>query len=207
MRRETALKIIGLLRGDLDKGFTILEISKRLRIGYRPAHNHVSTMIKEDIIAARKVGAAMQCNLNLENARCRQFLAEADLLRKGSLFKENQKLKSVLESLTEKLSESLLSDMHSIILFGSYAKGTATKSSDVDILFIMADMKDKSVRESVERGCTVYEYSHNMKISPVVTDTTEFKKMLKAKELNIGKEAREYGIPLYGSEIFWRLMV
>lgn len=206
MRRETAVKIIGLLRKELDKGFTIMEISKRLEIGYRPAHNHISEMIKEGIILARKIGMAKYCNLNMENPRCRQLLAEVDLLRKEILFKENHKLKSVLESLTAKLSETLASEMHSIVLFGSYAKGTATKSSDIDLLFIVADMKDKAARESIERECTGYKYSHNMKISPMITDVIEFKKMLKAKELNVGKETREYGIPLYGSEIFWRLM-
>lgn len=206
MRRETAVKIIGLLRKELDKGFTIMEISKNLKIGYRPAHNHVSAMIKEGIIIARKVGAAMQCNLNLENVRCRQLLAEVDLLRKENLFKENHKLKSVLESLIAKISESLASEIHSIVLFGSYAKGTATKSSDIDLLFIVTGMKDKATRESIEMECAGYEYSHNVKISPVITDVTEFKKMLKAKELNVGKETRKHGIPLYGSEIFWRLM-
>jgi len=206
MRRETALKIIGLMRKELDKGFTIMEISKRLKIGYRPAHIHISEMIKEGIIIAIKIGASMQCNLNLENPRCRQLLTEVDLLRKEVLFKENQKLKSVLESFTTKLSETLASDMHSIVLFGSYTKDTATKSSDIDLLFIVADMKKKSVRESIERECTSYDYSHNLKISPMITDMTELKKMLKAKELNVGKEIRTYGIPLYGSEIFWRLM-
>src|SRR3989338_8081794 len=206
MRRETAVKIIGLLRKELDKGFTIMEISKKLKIGYRPAHNHVSTMIKEGIIVARKIGASMQCNLNLENPRCRQMLAEVDLLRKEAVFKENQKLKSVLESLTAKLSESLASEMHSIVLFGSYAKGAATKLSDIDLLFIVADMKNKLMRESIERECVGYGYSHNVKISPMITDVPEFKKMLKAKELNVGRETRGYGIPLYGSEIFWRLM-
>lgn len=206
MRRETAVKIIGLLRKDLNRGFTILEISKKLKIGYRPAHNHISEMIREGIVTGRKVGAAMQCNLNIENPRCKQLLAEVDLLRKETIFKENQKLKSVLESLITKLSETLVSEIHSIVLFGSYAKGTATKSSDIDLLFIVVDMRDKSVRENIERECAGYEYSHNVKISPMIADVTEFKKMLKVKELNVGKETREYGIPLYGSEIFWRMM-
>lgn len=199
------MKIASLLRRELS-GLSILGISKKLKIGYRPAHNHVSSMIKEEIILAEKIGMAKHCTLNLENARCRQILAEADLLRKEELFKENHKLKSVLENLTEKLSEALEADLHSVVLFGSYAKGTATKSSDIDLLFIVADMKDKSVREGIERACASYEYSHSVKTSPLITDIIEFRKMLKSKELNVGKETREYGIPLYGSEIFWRLM-
>ncbi|MBI3190852.1 nucleotidyltransferase domain-containing protein [archaeon] len=206
MRQETALKIIALLRKDLDRGITILEISKRLKIGYRPAYNHVSNMEKEDIIAINKVGNAKQCFLNLENAKCRHFLAETDMLRKEELLKTSQKLKDVLENLTTKLNETNIADIHSIVLFGSYAKSTATKSSDVDLLFIVADIKDKSVRESIERECTGYQYSHNVRVSPLITDVIEFKKMLKSKELNVGKEARAYGLPLYGSEVFWRLM-
>ena len=143
----------------------------------------------------------------MDNAKCRHLLAETDLIRKNELLKKNQKLKAVLESLIEKIIETNASDIHSIVLFGSYAKGTATKSSDTDLLFIVAGMKDKSVRENIERECAGYQYSHNIKISPLITDVTEFKKMLKAKELNVGKETRAYGIPLYGSEIFWRQMI
>ena len=30
--------------------------------------------------------------------------------------------------------------------------------------------------------------------------------MLNAKELNVGKEVREYGISLFGHELFWRVL-
>ena len=49
MRQKTLLKIIGLMRKNLDKGLTILEISKQLKIGYRPAYNHITEMEKEGI--------------------------------------------------------------------------------------------------------------------------------------------------------------
>ena len=48
MRQKTLLKIIGLMRTNLDRGLTILEISKKLKIGYRPAYNHITEMEKED---------------------------------------------------------------------------------------------------------------------------------------------------------------
>jgi len=206
MRRETVLKIIKLLRSDLNKGFTIHEMSKKLKIGYMPAHNHITEMAEERIIKSQKVGRANQCFLNVENAKCRQLLAEADLLREEELFKGNQKLKAVLEGLIAKLSETSISGIHSIVLFGSYAKGTATKSSDIDLLFVVSNIKDNMIRENIERECAGYQYSHNMRISPLITDIAEFKRMLNTKNMNVGKEVREYGLPLYGSEMFWRLM-
>jgi len=206
MRRETVLKIVGLLRKSLDKEFTILEISKLLKIGYRPAYNHIAELEKMNAMITKKVGSAKQCSLNLENAQSLHFLQEIDLARKEELYRGNPKLKAILEDILSKITNQTASSLHSIILFGSHAKGTATKLSDIDLLFIVSNIKDKSVRDTIEQECASYQHSHNIKISPLITDMKEFKKMLKSKEINVGKEAKEYGIALYGSEQFWRLI-
>ena len=206
MRQQTLLKIVDLMRKELDKGHTILEISKKLKIGYRPAYNHINTMAKEGIIRINKIGNAKQCFLNLNNAKCRHLLEELDILKKENIYKENPKVKAVTESLISKLTKDFIAEIHSVILFGSYAKGTATKSSDVDLVFIVTDLKNNKLRENIERESASYQYSHNIKISPIITDIEEFKKMLQSKEITVGKEVREYGISLYGSEMFWRLL-
>ena len=205
MRQKTLLKIIGLMRKDLDKGLTILEISKQLKIGYRPAYNHIIQMGKEGIIQIDKIGSAKQSKLNFSSPNARHLLETLDIERKEELCKENPRLK-IIDNLILKLSEKFMSEIQSIVLFGSYARGTATKQSDIDLLFIVSDIKDKNLRESIERESASYQYSHNIRISPLITDIEEFKKMLKAKELNVGKEVKEYGISLYGYELFWRII-
>lgn len=206
MRQKTLLKIIGLMRKDLDKGLTILEISRQLKIGYRPVYNHIIEMGKEGIIQIEKIGSAKQCSLDFSSPKTRHLLETLDMERKEELYKENPRLK-IIDNLISKLSEKFMSEIHSIVLFGSYAKGTATKQSDIDLMFIVSNIKDKTLRESIERESASYQYSHNIKISPLITDIEEFKKMLKSKELNVGKEVKEYGISLYGHEIFWRITV
>ncbi len=206
MRQKTVLKIIGLMRKEIDKGKTILEISKRLKIGYRPTYNHITEMEKEGIMQIERIGSSKQCRLNLANSKTRHLLESLDIIGKEEFYKANPRLKTIIESLISKLTENYISEIHSIVLFGSYAKGTATKQSDTDILFIVSDLKDKKLREAIERESAAYQYSHNIKISPLITDIEEFKKMLKAKELNIGKEVKESGVSLYGHEIFWRII-
>ena len=206
MRQKTLLKIIGLMRKELDKGLTILEVSKRLRIGYRPAYNHINEMEKEGIVNVEKIGSSKQCKLNLENPNTKHFLESLDIAKKEDIYKKNPRIKLIIENLVSKFIEKFMSEIHSIILFGSYAKGTATKQSDIDLLFIVNDLKNQSLRESIERECATYQYSYNLKINPLITNIEELKKMLKAKELNVGREIREYGISLYGHEMFWRII-
>jgi len=205
MRQKTLLKIIGLMRKELDKGLTILEVSKQLRIGYRPAYNHMIEMGKESILNIEKIGNSKQCKLNLENPKTKHLLESLDLTRKEEVYKENPRIKLIIEDIISKLTEKFMSEIHSIILFGSYAKGIARKQSDIDLLFIVNDLKNKSLRESIDQECASYQYSHNLKINPLITNIEELKKMLKANELNVGKEVREYGISLYGHEMFWRI--
>lgn len=206
MRQKTLLKIIGLMRKNIDRGLTILKISKQLKIGYRPAYNHINEMEKEGIIKINKIGSAKQCSLDFSNPKTRHLLETLDIERKEELYKENPRLK-IIENLISKLTEKFASEIQSIILFGSYVKGTATKQSDIDLLFIISNIRGKSLRESIEREGASYQYSHNMQISPLITDIGELKKMLKGKELNVGKEIKEYGVSLYGHEIFWKIII
>ena len=205
MRQETLLKIIELMRKNFALGLTISEISRKLDIGYRPAYIHIIEMEKEGIIKVLKVGNAKQCKLNLENNKTRHLIQELDIKKKEELCNKNQKLK-IVESLISKLTEKYPSEILSIVLFGSYAKETATKQSDIDLLFIINNLKDKNIRDTIERECASYQHSHNIKISPLITNIEELKKMLNAKELNVGKEVREYGISLFGHELFWRVL-
>jgi predicted nucleotidyltransferase len=206
MRQKTLIKIIQLMRKELDQGQTILGISKQLEIGYRPAYNHIIEMEKEQIIQVQKIGHSKQCKLNLTSAKTRHLLESADMIKKEEIYEAHPKLNMIIGGLILKLAEKYFSEIHSVVLFGSYAKGTATKQSDIDLMFIVNNLKNKSLRESIERESASYEYSHNIRISPLITDVEELKKMLNGKELNVGKEVREYGISLYGHEMFWMIV-
>lgn len=204
MRHETLIKIMSLFRKDIERGFTILGISKELKIGYRPAYNHIKTLSEEDVIKVNTIGRAKQCFLNLQNPNCRKLLEQIDILNKEKLYEKYPQIKNILEDLITRVSK--LDDIRSLVLFGSYAKGTASKGSDMDLFFIVSKLEDRKIRGIIEGECSQYEYSHNIKINPVISDIKEFKGMLSEEKINVGKEVKKYGLPLYGIEQFWRLI-
>ncbi len=200
------IKIIKLFRNNLDKGMTILEISKKLKIGYRPAYNHIIEMAKAEILDVHKVGNAKQCFLNLQSEQSIQWLSHLALQQKNEICRRNIKLSNILKNLVHTLVEQNISDVHSIILFGSHVKGKPVKESDVDIFFIITSLDNKKLKSNIENLCSTFQYSHNLKINPIISDVEELLKMLKSKSLTVGKEIRKYGLALYGSTKFWEIM-
>ncbi len=62
-----------------------------------------------------------------------------------------------------------------IILFGSYAKGFATKNSDMDLCLIFAD-KEKKDLENFRSRSSIALYKFEISLDIIVTTMTEFKK-------------------------------
>ena len=92
----------------------MLEISKLLKIGYRPAYNHISELEGDNVIVTKKVGSSKQCFLNLENAQSRHFLQEVDLVRKKEVYRSSLKLRTILEEIVPKIINQIVASLHSV---------------------------------------------------------------------------------------------
>lgn len=88
-----------------------------------------------------------------------------------------------------------------MLVFGSYAKGTETKDSDLDLLIIAPTREDIPALEQAAQHYT------KAKKGIVVVDVQGFIEMMKnPKTLNVGNEAKKHHIILYGAEQYYQLL-
>lgn len=59
-------RIIGLLADNLDKFYSISDISKELKVAYSHAHTFVNQLKSEQVIRIQKIGNASVCKLNMD---------------------------------------------------------------------------------------------------------------------------------------------
>ena len=83
-----------------------------------------------------------------------------------------------------------------VLLFGSYAKGTQREASDIDLMVI-----NKKGEKSV--SFSKYEILFKKKINPMFITASEFRKMLKEPDETVGKQALKDHIILNNPEGFW----
>jgi len=158
------LKIVGLLMRNRGKKFTINEIALNLGEFYSFVHRIVNKLSDEDVISMEKAGRSYLCSLNLDSEKMRALVQLSEIERKNEISKE---LGLVLDDF---ISSVRGKNLYAAVLFGSYAKGTATKKSDIDILLVcMPGLKaDKAAKDIYAK--------YGREISPVIMSPDDFRK-------------------------------
>lgn len=186
---DNNLKILNFLGRTTGSSFTMLELSKLLKIPYASFYRTIKKM--NSLLTIKQIGKAKVVNLNLKNPVIKSYLIISSEERKREYLLKQQVLKKLTGELQTK-------DV--VVLFGSYAKGAQTKLSDIDLLIINKDGK-RSLSFSK------YELLFRKKINSIVITTKEFKLMLKDKEENVGKQALKNQIILNNPEQFWGVVL
>ncbi len=114
-------------------------------------------------------------------------------------------IQELSEKIISELKDIFNADLHSIILFGSYAKGAAQPYSDIDIPIILnRKFTNRTERQDLEIGLRKRLYRTIGQVSPKVGSVEELEAALKAHNpliLNI----LDSGIVLYDDGTFAKL--
>jgi predicted nucleotidyltransferase len=184
---DSDIKILRLLLDNKEKRFTIKKIAESLKINYRIAHEKVALLEKEKLLKVTKIGNSKLCEFtNKWNSK----VYEAEYLRKNDLLKKNKDFLVIHNRLSE------LNFVFIALLFGSHAKGTADKNSDIDILTIGGD--EKEIRKAISLLPDKIHLTH--------VSYEDFISMAKSKEFSVVNEAIINNMILIGREEYYRLL-
>jgi predicted nucleotidyltransferase len=184
---ESDIRILTLLIGMREDTFTIKKIAETLKINYRIAYERVGVLEKEGLLKITKAGNSKICKFT---GKFLNKVYEAEYYRREALFKNNKDFQVLRNRLAE------LNFVFVALLFGSHAKGTANKHSDIDILTIGGDKK------AIETSLALWP----KKVHLTTVTVEEFINMAKSKEFSVVSEAIKNNIILIGIGEYYRLI-
>lgn len=196
MATRTQDDILSFLIAHPEEQFTIRGIAKKLHKSYTLVYNNISDLEKKKLILKQKVPPAQIIKLNT--------FAPTDIFIDIELKRKKEFLKKYpwIEVMLRDMFSSAPNFFFVLLVFGSYAKGTQTPKSDLDILVILQDKKDViKIELAFQKIYTKVKKGLN------VIDATDFREMIKnTNELNIGNEAKKHHLILHGAEIYYLLL-
>lgn len=183
---KPAIKILTLLLTNKEERYTIKQIAERLNINYRIAHEKVIQLQQEKLI---KITSSGNSKISQLTYQFNSLLFQAEYERRQDLLKNKNFL--VLQKRLTNLPFPFIA-----LLFGSYAKGTANKHSDIDLLTIGGDKK--------ELATTLSLWPEKIHLTSLTY--AEFIHMAKSKEFTVVSEAIKNNIIIIGIEEYYRLL-
>ena len=170
---------------------SIRETSSATAIDYKNVYGHVGDLTASGAIVTEIIGNAKPIKLNLTP---NQEIFSVEEKRTQEFLYKNPKL-NVIKSYIEEINYPFMI----VLIFGSFAKGKGTSSSDID-LCVISDNKDK-LKELWEMLNLL-----SLKIEIQEFTTKEFISMIEKKQNNLGNEIIKSNIILYGIENYYNLI-
>jgi len=183
---KSDIEILKLLIDRKEDRFTIKKIAETLKINYRIAYEQAMKLEKEGLLRITKTGNSKICDFT---SKFDHKVFEAEYLRRKELFRNKDFL--IIHNRLAELKFPFIA-----LLFGSHAKGTAKKHSDIDILTIDGDEKEIKAAISLLPD----------KIHLTALNYENFIHMAKSKEFTVASEALKNNIILIGIEEYYRLL-
>ncbi|RIH99931.1 HTH domain-containing protein [candidate division NPL-UPA2 bacterium Unc8] len=205
MEVEMQDKIIKLFYDDVYAQFTINELATKTNISYSYVYRQIEELKDKKIIVVDQRSNRKYCRPNYENPEVKTSFVKISNQIAEDFLKKRDKVFFVAEKLLSVLPKKTDFNLLSVVLFGSLAKGTDFKKSDID-LFILIPSK-KKYDEIIDMECVALSKGFGVEINPLVSEPTNLLTMLKDKEHNVAKEILKNKVILFGAEKFWELIL
>ncbi|MBI4981000.1 nucleotidyltransferase domain-containing protein [Candidatus Woesearchaeota archaeon] len=189
MYDNTEIKILEQIY--LNPGIHKRELSKRLKLGM-PSIDYALQKISK-LIKKQKAGNQIKYFLDYSKDKLNPALSTVEFLRLEGL---PAKVKlSVSDFLKELKDKPIIA-----LIFGSYAHGTYTPNSDIDILLVFQQIEDSKPIENTAKKISM---KTNTQLNPVYLDYNSFRESFHNPTKEFFKKLREDKIILVGVE-WWR---
>ena len=217
---ELSLIILDLLSKTPFKIFTIDEIKENLikinvKTNYATVYRNVDYLVKQGILLKEKYGMASKIQISCSSEKTASLLSLIETNKFESFF---GKLRGFLLTTVREITSDVrgINDFRYVLIFGSYAKGTQHKNSDLDLLVIY-DVPDviknwsgeqkenyiKDTKKSINGILKTSQLRGSPNINPIIVSSDEHKDMIINNEDNIAKETLLNHIILKGYHEYW----
>lgn len=191
IHNTTKDKILKLLLSNKAEQFTIREISNKIKVDYKTVYIQIKVMQEQKLLDLQKKGQTNLCSIS--KGAFGPGIYRAEYLRRQDLLNDKN-----LNVIYQDIKDDIGNPFFILLLFGSYAKGTQRKHSDIDLMLITEnELVQQDIKQIINRI--------PLEIHLVCFTFGEFQSMLKTTEFNVGREADMNNIILFGTEAYYQL--
>jgi predicted nucleotidyltransferase len=164
---------------------------------YRITYVMTMRLARQKYIIAEKRRPVTHCRLNLKGNSA--LLAYIEAIHASRFLAKHRDIEVIANGLCEKIA----SPFFTMILFGSHVKETASKRSDLDVLFVV---QNKDAEKEISSAVGSVARITPIGIHDVILTSEEFAQLLRERKPNVAWEAVDDRIVPYGAEPLFKFL-
>lgn len=198
-----AIPILKIFKSSLHKQLRLADIEKRIKLSHQTVFRKIKILEKNGILL--KTGNFYKPNF--ENFLAYKILELVSLRERDEFFNRYPRLKEPFNQLINFALKN--PGIIYIILFGSYATGKATKTSDIDLFVAIEEAAIKKTKEELENLFNQLEggyFINKYGFAPIFATQKDVKEMIDERKKFI-QSIIEESIIIYGEDKYYRNIV
>ncbi|MBI1991883.1 MAG: nucleotidyltransferase domain-containing protein [Candidatus Omnitrophica bacterium] len=179
----------------------LLEISRRTQLVPDNVQKFTRAFVEAGLLTRRKTGSMAFFKAKLDNPELSKIFESVELKRQQAFLQRHKAIARLLGQLTEQLLEVSQREIQLIALFGSVARGTWKRGSDIDLLTVTP----RETRATARWFDVVRRHVEPLlDLAPVNTTIAQFTDGLRKRTAFYDELWRDR-IVLYNEFLFWQL--
>lgn len=171
------------------KEITLKTLLERSGYSYEPIYRTIQGLVNKKIVSSRKIGRTLVYDIDFKKREAKIAFFTYSNERTIRFCEKHRTIFFAFSNLPEE-------EIDFLAIFGSYAKGTQTDKSDIDVLCISSN------KEKTEVFIATTKRKYGLDIQAVIIPKEEFGKIKKENEV-FWKDLVKYGIIFKGHELFY----
>jgi len=152
---KVKIQIFKLFSTDYNKGYHLRELARELDMDHTSVRPHLNALRKKGIIKEKEQGRNKVFSLNQKSDLLPYYLVQAEADRTAEFLENNRTIRSFWKNFRDKVPGEVMGAIETLVLFGSFAKGTEGKESDIDLFLSAPDEHSEKVIEVCKKLETV----------------------------------------------------
>lgn len=189
VKNTLQVKIIKVLLEKQGKQ-NVSTIASSLKTDYKNVYKAIENLENQGVVSIEKFGKS---NVIILNKSISPLLYKTEYIRREELGKNLRLVKDYFD-------KNLSTKLYVMLLFGSYAKKTNSRNSDIDLLFIVPD--NTNLEKEIDRVTSTIPFD----VHSTVIKESNFIKMKNSREKTVVSESMKGSVILHGIEVYYEMI-
>lgn len=149
--QKTIIQALKPYTQDYTKEYHLRALARKLEINHASLRPHLDSLKEKGVMKEKKQGRNKVFSLNHNSDLLPYYLVQAEADRTAEFLEDNRTIRSFWKNFRGKVPYEVRGNIETLVLFGSFARGTEDEGSDIDLLLSAPEELTEKVTKSCKK--------------------------------------------------------